>query len=295
MKEKTKTKRAKQYKRAKEKPNVVITSRDLDIFQDLIRMRVLTLFQIQKLHFPSKNRAQERLRRLFDAHYIDVIPYPRRIEGGGRAPNLYVLDRRGADVLRRDRPDFKFKWHHSYKTLSDDFIRHSVPLNRFMTLMRVAAPRNGFEKVTDWYSESELRRKPDYVEIKLPNEKKKRTAIIPDGFIVLERAGNKYPFFVEWDGTTETGKVIQEKVKKYTAYYQGGLYTKRYTFKLFRVLFVCGSNARMETLKKWVETTDIREAKGAFFFACIDTLSEDNILKAPVWRRAEYKGKVALL
>ena len=294
MTDKPSVKRKKQYKRSKDIPNLTIQSRDLDIFQDLLRMRVLTQSQIQRLYFPSKNRAQVRLRTLFDNSFLARAYYPYRIEGGGKAPNLYVLDQRGADALRGERPEFKFKWHYSYKKFSDDFLRHTIPLNEFLVLMRIAAPKNGFYEITDWRTETELRKNFDYVYLALPNGHRKRIAVIPDAFFIIEDEHYRYPFFVEWDGTTQTEKVIKQKVQKYVTYYESGQYKERYQFKLFRVLFVCQTTARMKTLKQWVEDTNL-DGIGAFFFASLDALTTENVFKKPVWLRGGHRERVALL
>lgn len=278
-------KRAKRYKRRTNPPGIHIQiPRDLDILQALYQHRVLRQDQLEQLFFKSKERAQKRLRLLYDHRYVDRRFLAERIGGGGRKPNLYVIDRRGIDLLKEERPELDLVWHHSYKDLSDPYLKHALPLNDIMVAIHVAC-RILDCQVHDWQTEAQLKANHDRVKIHIDGGQRQWVTIIPDTYFFLWAHQRGFPCFVEYDGGTERSKVIKNKIRAYKAYYETGQYKKRYGYKAFRVLFVSKSEQRVQDLKTWTEELNI-VGHHWFWFGVLKQLSPDKILTAPIWHYA---------
>jgi len=98
------------------------------------------------------------LARLYDHAFLERKFLPVIF---GRSPTLYVLDRRGADLLRSERGYEDLAWYSSNKDLKTDFKEHTSAINDFRLSIVVAARKQGLE-LTTWASETQL--KSDYAE-----------------------------------------------------------------------------------------------------------------------------------
>lgn len=286
--------RAKRYRRrANPSPIQIQIPRDIDILEALYRHRVLRQDQLQNLFFNSKERAQKRLRQLYDHRFIDRRFLAERIGGTGRTPNLYVLDRKGADLLQEQRHDIDVTWHHSYKEVSDQYLKHALPLNDIIVALKVACKDSEFD-LRDWRTEAEL--KGDYDKVKVLNRDNKRheVTVIPDSFCLIVNGERAYPIFIEYDGGTQRSRVIKEKVRAYVAYYESGKYNQRYGFNAFRVLFVSRSERRVADLKSWAEDLKFG-GQHWFWFATLASLTPQTILTKDVWNYAGDERKHSLI
>ncbi|MCA9910134.1 MAG: replication-relaxation family protein, partial [Anaerolineae bacterium] len=77
-----------------------LTDRDKDIIEAVYRYRILRQDQIQRLFFGTAAAAQRVLVRLYDHTFLERKFLP---VYEGRSPTLYVLDKRGAELLRAER------------------------------------------------------------------------------------------------------------------------------------------------------------------------------------------------
>ena len=286
--------RAKRHERRNNPPNITIQiPRDLDVLEAVYLHRVLSQYQLQRLFFPSKDRTQQRLRLLYDHAYLDRRFQPQRVGETGRTPNLYVLDRKGSDLLKAERPELEVVWHHSYKDPSDEYLRHLLPLNEFMVVVTLAAKSRGY-KVHEWQTEAQLKAAPQRVRVQTATGRKRDIAVVPDTFFSIQQGRYIYPFMVEQDGTTQTAKVIKQKIRMYHAYYTSGKYTERYGYNSFRVLFVTGSGKRLQSLKRWTEELNL-DGQHHFYFAVHSQLSPKTLFDRPVWYRAGSQEPLELL
>ena len=275
-------KRLKRFERKMEPAPITFVERDLEILKALYFHRVLRQDHLQHLFFTSKERAQKRLRKLFNHAYIDRIFVVRA--KGGKTPNHYVLDRKGADLLKAEFPELEITWYHSYKDLSDMYLRHAVPLNDIMVHIYAASEAHGFI-IRKWFTQAQLKATQERVSITNLNGKSVKVPLQPDSYFEIAAHGKLYPCFVEYDGTTQSGNVIKQKILAYKAYYESERFTQVYGRRSFRVLFVTEGGKRMANLKTWTEELGI-EGLRRFLFAVHPQLSTRTILIEPMWYAA---------
>jgi hypothetical protein len=266
-----------------------LTARDVEIVEAVHQYRVLRQDQIQGLFFSTKNAAQRALARLYDHGFLERKFLPVLY---GRSPTLYVLDKRGADLLRSKHGYEDLNWYASSKALKTDFIEHTTALNDFRVSVVVAARRRGL-KLTTWASESQL--KADYDRVRIA-EVRQPVSVIPDGYFVLDTPRGEAHFFVEVDRGTETLQRFKQKVSAYIAYHESGGYERRYGTRSLRILTIATGEGRLANLRTatrpGVEGTRGRQR---FWFALASDLTPATVLSEPVWYLAEEDAPRALV
>lgn len=254
-----------------------LTPRDVDIVEAVHHYRVLRQDQIRMLFFGTKSACQRALARLYDHGFLERKFLPVLY---GRSPTLYVLDKKGVDLLRSERGYEDLVWYSSNKDLKTDFIEHTTVLNDFRLSIVVSARRGGLEPVL-WRSEGQL--KADYDRVRLATSRRP-VSVIPDGYFVLATPLGKAHFFVEIDRGTETLARFKQKIYAYKEYFDSGAYERRYGTKSMRVLTVATGEGRLTNL--WRVTGEVTAQIGGqrrFWFGLADRLTVDTVLNAPVW------------
>lgn len=130
------------------KRGIRVTARDLEILQGIGRMGAATTDQVRRLWFGDPSTAVRRLARLTAVHLLDVH-VGRRDE-----PNVYVLGRRGVDVLLHEDVD-EASLHRSKATRGID--PHLRALNDLRVEL-VLAERRGLLNVRAFHGDLDLRR-----------------------------------------------------------------------------------------------------------------------------------------
>ena len=254
-----------------------LTERDVDIVEAVHLYRILRQDQIQTLFFSSKNACQRALARLYDHAFLERKFLPVLY---GRSPTLYVLDRKGAELLRRERGYEDLVWYSTNKDLKTDFIEHTAALNDFRLSIVVSARRQGLELIT-WASESQL--KADYDRVRIANLRR-AVSVIPDGYFALNTPHGKAHFFVEIDRGTETLQRFKQKVRAYVAYHESGAYEQRYGTNSLRILTVVTGEGRLGNLQMATQqVTDETRGRRRFWFALAENLTPETVLTEPVW------------
>lgn len=254
-----------------------LTGRDVDIIEAVHLYRILRQDQIQMLFFNTKNAAQRALARLYDHAFLERKFLPVLY---GRSPTLYVLDKRGADLLRSERGYEDLVWYSTNKDLKTDFIEHTAALNDFRLSVVVSARLQGLELIT-WASESQL--KADYDRVRIAHLRRS-VSVIPDGYFVLATPHGKAHFFVEVDRGTETLQRFKQKVRAYVAYHESGGYEQRYGTQSLRILTVVIGEGRLSNLKMATQqVTEEMRGRRRFWFALASDLTSETVLTEPVW------------
>jgi hypothetical protein len=254
-----------------------LTERDVDIIEAVHQYRILRQDQIQMLFFGTKNAAQRALARLYDHAYLERKFLPVLY---GRGPTLYVLDKRGADLLRSERGYEDLVWYASNKDLKTDFIEHTTALNDFRLSIVVSARRGGLELLT-WASETQL--KADYDRVRISTTRRP-VSVIPDGYFVLATPRGKAHFFVELDRGTETLQRFKQKIRAYFAYHESGGYAQRYGTQSLRILTVATGAGRLANLRMAAQqVTEETSGRRRFWFALASDLTPETVLTQPVW------------
>src|SRR5260221_559309 len=108
-----------------------LTERDADTILAVYNYRVLTLDQIHKLilkNIKEKRGVQRSLARLYQHKFLARVFLPVIT---GSSPTMYVLDRKGVELLHTHFGLEDLKWYPSSKTLKPMFLEHTIAINAF--------------------------------------------------------------------------------------------------------------------------------------------------------------------
>ena len=264
-----------------------LTPRDKQIIEAVHHYRVLRQDQLAQLFFGSKAAAQRVLVRLYDHGFLERRFVPVL---SGRSPTFYVLDRRGADLLRAELGYDELTWYHSSKDLKTDFLEHMLAINDVRIAVVRACQRLGYPLVT-WLGESELR--TDYDHVRVPGQSRP-VSVIPDGYFAIDTPRGRAHCFLELDRGTMTTARFRTKVEAYIAYYRSGGYQARFGAKGLRILTVTLSQARLDNLRRATASVGGGHAS-RFWFGVHGRLTPDTVLDQPVWQVAGEAGPLALI
>jgi hypothetical protein len=265
-----------------------LTDRDKWIVYTVHQYRVLRQDQLERLFNRSSSVMQRVMVRLYDHGFLERKFLPIL---GWNSPTLYVLDRKGAELLRTEFGLEDLVWYNSSKDLKMEFLEHTTSINDVRIALTKAAEAAGYD-LRKWVTETELKGNYDRVKVRIASGGLQSVSLIPDSYIVLKVPQGYAHFFLELDRGTETIGRFKSKILAYTAYYQSGAYERRYNSKSMRVLTVTSSVKRLENLKK---ATEEAGGKRRFWFAIQNTISTDSILHAPIWYVAGEQAKSQLL
>jgi hypothetical protein len=263
-------------RRAKVSRSMKLISRDISIIHTVYQYRVLRQNQLERLFGRSRSVMQRVLLRLYQHKFLDRRFLP---VYAGSSPTLYVLDKRGAEVLRTHFGMDDLTWYSSSKDLKTEFLEHTTAINDFRIAITVAAQAAGYE-LCKWVSESELKASYDRVSIRTQSNKMQAVSLIPDSYFVLRTPIGFAHFFLEVDRGTETLGIFKSKILAYMAYHQSGAYERRYQSKSMRVLTLATGAKRLENLKAAAEAVG---GKHRYWFAHLDEIASESVLGQPVW------------
>jgi DNA-binding MarR family transcriptional regulator len=265
-----------------------LTERDKAIIHAVHTYRVLRQAQLERLFFGSQSTAQRVLQRLYQHGFLERKFFPVLT---GRSPTMYVLDKKGAELLRSDYGLENLVWYPSSKELKTEFLEHTTAINEFRITVTLAAQFAGYE-LLNWQGENDLKAQYDRVRIMTGHGKSQMISLIPDSYFVLKTPRGFAHFFLELDRGTMTTKRFKSKIQAYLAYYQSGAYSKRYNSRSMRVVTVTNGVKRLENLKT---VTEDAKGKHQFWFALASDLTPDIVLSASVWQIAGEMEKQPLI
>jgi DNA-binding PadR family transcriptional regulator len=281
------SKRLSRYKRAEDPPRMQLTERDMQVILGVYAYRVLRREQLQELFFPSKNTANERLKRLYQHGFLERRWLPVEY-GQGTSQAMYLLAERGVDVVAQqlgiDRASVD--WRESYNRVGALFLEHLLLVNQMRIVFSLAAARDGIA-MDSWITEEELKARREFVQISTAGGTQRRVAVIPDGYFLLNFGDKRAHFFLEVDRATEANKRWAQKVQAYLAYTQSGKYTERYGTRSLRVLTVTTGEKRLANLKRATEEVG---GGAMFWFTTFAQATPEQILGRAAWQVAGREG-----
>lgn len=277
--------RARRDTRLSDPPPIRLTERDVAIVHAVYLYRLLTTQQLQTLFFPSLHQAYARLSLLYHHGFLDrrfLSVHADKMN----TPILYVLDKRGADLLRADR-GLEVGWTKRGKKLTALFIQHTLAINTVRIAIAKACEATTGYRLEKWLDETALKGDYDRVTIRSQTGRVVNVSLIPDSFFVLETPLGTAAFCLEVDRSTETLNRFKTKVVAYQAYYAGGGYQRRFETKSLRVLTITTSSPRLANLRRVTEAAD---GKARFWFTTLDKVPPTSVLNAPIWLVASKDG-----
>jgi len=164
-------------------------------------------------------------------------------------------------------------------------------VNEVRIAFTLAARRGGYS-IEKWVGEEKLKASRDYVYVSAPGQARRRVAIIPDGYFVLNLRDKRAHFFLEVDRATQPHRRWMQRVRAYMSYVQSGRYSERFGTRSLRVLTVTTGPRRLTNLKRTTE-----EAGGGrmFWFTALAQAQVRAILALPIWQVAMQSDAQPLL
>ena len=276
------------HQRAASPPAFRLTPRDRAVLGAVYAYRVLRRDQIQQLYFPSRNTANERLKRLYHHGYLarrwSPVEYG---QGSGQA--LYLLATKGASLLAQELglDVSEIGWRRSQNHVSSPFLEHTLMINDVrLAIERASAAHSEHDRyqIETWLREEELKATPDKVWIETTPGRRRRLALVPDAYFRLIAGRKRASFFLEADRATETHGRWRQKVLCYLSYLRSGAYLQRYGSNCLRIITVTSGERRLANLLDTTAQACEAGSQGLFWFATLDDVKPDTILKAPIWR-----------
>lgn len=255
------------------------TARDREIVKLVYDYRMLSQRQLERVLGKARSTTQQALVRLYHHQYLDRVFMP--VAPMGSSPTLYVLGRRGNDVLRQmGVTDFTGV---PGTDLSPMFLEHTLAINDFRIAVQLSCEMHGWD-VVEWKTENEIKADYDRVQVRDPRGRTQTIPVVPDSYFVIEIPGRgQARFFIELDRGTMSLERFRHKVQGYVAYYKSGLYNQRYEGKGFRVLTVVDTPGRIR-MRNLVEQAGLVPGIGRrFWFGHLPDLQPETVLHQPVW------------
>lgn len=274
---------------------LLLTARDLAMFDALERYRFLTSDLICRLIQGSPDKIRRRLQFLFHSGYIDrPVVQIKLYQPTTNDPFIYALGNRGAQALRNHGSERAgiIGLTNRNKTSTRPYIQHCLAVAEAMIAFEQAAGDN-FIPQARFAPQGLISRAPHW-RITLHGEnlfgQSEMIGVVPDhAFGLRGEDGKDRYFFLEADnGTmpvTRTGPrqtSLLQKVQAYLASNDMRIPQEKFGIPAFRVLFVVPSAARLETLLQTIE--DETKGKGArlFLLTTYDALKSQNPLTTPI-------------
>lgn len=264
---------------------VNLTARDLEVPELVQNYRYLTTSQIKTLLYPSIQKTQTRMLKIYKSGLVKRFPFPILIREGGKGEYVYHLGK-----LPR---------------LSFSKLVHTVRLNDIRIAFEKGCQNSGIIQLVEFipeYKKMSIRPKNNEHKGYDGSEDKEeawdklttKKHIIPDGVMCMENPSRQKRalFFIEVDLGSEkitTTKKDQYSLMKKMLVYREWLREKNhspyckyfdYDFKGFRVLVIMNNQTRIRKLRKELCKNNIRK----FIYITEQTeIKSESILKH-IWQ-----------
>jgi hypothetical protein len=278
--------RFKKFERSQIPPRFRIGAIDLQILNDLAAYRFLDTKQILNLHPDYTARTvRSRLQLLFHSGYVErpigQVSYYEH-------PHLiYSLAKKGAALVSQNK-ELPLPVNKP-KEMGISFMRHSLMISDFKLALTAALKNNSQFKLAAW---------KELGAIDAVNCEGERLPIAPDAFFTIESKDYLAHFFLEADRSTMTRERMLNKFKGYWNWRLEEGQKRKLGIANFRVLTVCLSEERVESLRQIAKKAGGGQTgSDMFWFGCAKSYgleSPENIL-TPIWRSAKGESLRHLL
>lgn len=227
---------------------VQLTDRDEAVLCDVFLHRAMSRGQIEELHFRSANRANRRLRQLFDHGYL-LRSYATEAPYGAQA--VYSIAGKTAPIvaarLGLDPQDVRDL---TRKSPTPAFREHALAVVDFsLALRRYVSARPDTEFV-EWVPELLCRQE---YEIRPKGGGPWRKEVFrPDGYFRLKdvRMSGARDWFVEIDLGHTSSRDLAGKLASYRTFLESGLFRETFGAESFGVLVVTTGERRAQNLRE---------------------------------------------
>ncbi len=263
------------------RPPFRLTDRDCRIIKAVNDCVVLRTDQIQTLEFNSASPAYERLEKLYHYEYLDRNFITQVAAAPAASKIVYSITPLSASVLAATFGYTVTEINYPGRAISNwKTLQPILAVNDFRVhLMRAVRELAGF-KLTRWIPEKDFRAHPDFVYIKDPKGKTKKSPLYPDGYVILKTPLGEVRFFVEIDSGTEGLEQFRSQIKIHQEYMLSGQYQERFKTDILRVVIVTNSDKRLQDLRKAI----VQVGGGArYWLTTASRATWEALFSAPIW------------
>ena len=224
-----------------------LTPRELTLVQELDRLRLASVKQLERLHFtaesPRANARQARrtLARLTDLRVL--VRLERRVGGvrAGSRGSVYTLDVAGQRLASACGPAGGIRIRRPWKQ-GGAFIAHQLAVTELYTRL-TEVTRRGRLDLLEFDAEPACWRT-------FTGLGGSRTVLKPDAFVRLGVGEFEDSYFIEVDRSTHSGPSVARKLTLYRRYWQTGREQNRRSGVFPKVLVLVPSEVRRAALVK---------------------------------------------
>jgi len=222
-----------------------LTPRELALVQDLDRLRLASVKQLERLHFTAespKSNARQAQRTLARLTELRVVVLLERQVGGVRAGSrgsVYALDVAGQRLASACGPAGGVRLRRPW-TPGQAFIAHQLAVTELYVRLTEAA-RLGRVDPLDFDAEPASWRS-------FTGPGGARTVLKPDAFVRLGLGAFEDAYFIEVDRATQSGPSVARKLTLYRRYWQTGREQDRRSGVFPKVLVLVPAEARKAAL-----------------------------------------------
>jgi hypothetical protein len=277
------------YGRVANPPAMRLTQRDTHILEAIHAYDgILSFAQIQRLFFSGKSQAEQRLKLLYQNRYLNRPDVNQR----RRLPEMvYWLDKRGAEVVASLQGIAlrELGWRQEPRWFQ---VEHDLAVNDFRLTLKEALLKNPEINLETWIPESEFWAYPDTITYSYNSQAIKRN-IIPDGYFMLTHNRLRIRYLLEIDRSTEDNpRFLREKILPGMAYLKTQAYEDRFGHRSGRWIVITTGERRLRNMLLQAKRA---RTEGLFYFTTYAQLTAENLLLAPIWRRADREDWVPLI
>lgn len=261
------------------KTEIMLTERDLKVPELVKDYKYLTTTQLWTLLYPSKQKAQTRLKKVWKCGLVKRFAYPVLVVEGGRGEYVYHLC---------DLPKMSFSK-----------LEHTIKLNDIRIAFVKACQESRKIKLVGFIPEYKKKaigkaatRDSGY------SRTEKKSGIQPDGILCLENQDSKKRalFFIELDLGTERIKTSRpgvysflEKLLVYKEWMLNQNWKEwdqkfQYSFSGFRVLVVMNRKTRIQKLRNELTKLGIKK----FIYLAEGAKIQTESVFGRVWHRCDF-------
>lgn len=242
-------------------------------YKYLLKAHILTL--LNAYNFPtSEVKLKQILLKLFHNGYVNR-KYELRPMGTGSSPAIYIIAKKGINVLATKEGKFidDFSYSNKVKSVVYENLAHNIMISHVLVCFITGAIKAGWRVIGFVHDTLKYRQKVSF-------------PLFPDGIIILEKPdGTRHNFFLECDRNTTKRLIFKRKLYKYAEWIKNGGYKDLLMYfynnelgiddvyednlRNIRILTIANSQARMRVLVQ--EAYNIgKNGHGAFLFSSID-------------------------
>ena len=269
---------------------LVLGDRDRELLADLYLHGVMSRGQLQELYFGSVPRCNQRLRQLYDFHFVHrhYLPgVPCAAPYGVQA--IYSIGKAAIPIVAIELEVETAEVTKGYRrSITPTFLEHTLQIVNVRLDFLRATSGNLPISVDRWLPEMlcrheyEIRRKDGGAWIK--------EVFKPDAFICLvDSSGKRHSYFIEVDLGHTSARQFLGKLRTHQRYLESGLFRETFGGEVFKTLVITTSSSRQQNLLRLIEEQDSQ----LFWFSTFSALKEHNVLDT-IWQVPLQKNLVGL-